>query len=243
MIDGRKVIQVTLGYAPAEMFVATRTELADKWTPGLIDEKWLTLNKYPLPSVEENEAALIEAAERFGYKTWNPGADLGAAPCVNAFFAANPQPPGTIEIGIDPDAYTGDAGFDLALCEVIAANASMPLCALGIPELSSDDPHVETIAGHRVFRHPSMMMFNIGACDLDTFPHWSQPASYWGGIEQGVYQRLQETGQQLGYLMDYREDFRFRDSHDPRYAAWKWENYYGRFPGSFAEYLEVEQST
>jgi hypothetical protein len=253
MIAGRKVIQLTLGYCAAEMFAATRAKLEGKWTPGLIDEKWLTLNKYPLPSVEENEAALLVAAEQFGYRTWNPGADLGAVGCINAFFAANPQPPGTICVGIDPDSFTEDAGFDKALCEVVIAGG-IPFCALRldtghgilIPDIfHADDPNVQEIAGHKVFVHPSIMMVNTSACIPDVlFPDglWG-PVQYWGGTESFVYERIRALGGHLGYLMDYGDKFELRDTHDPRYAAWKWEHFYGRFLGSFAEYLACESSS
>lgn len=56
-----------------------------------------------------------------------------------------------------------------------------------------------------------------------------------------MYPRMQETGKHIGYLMDYLEG-RPADivaMHDPRYSAWKWEHFYGRFTGSFAEYLQT----
>jgi hypothetical protein len=243
MIDGRKIIQITPGYCSAEMFDASRSRVI--WTPGVVDEFWLLLNKYPLPSVVENEADLMAAAEKHGYRTFDSGGDLGLQGSLNHFLEMNPQPPGTITIGFDPDAATDDIGFDKAIAEVMCADPTLPLVALGIPETSDPRCHNSTIAGHRVYVHISMMMFNICGIDLDFVAScggFSQPVTYWGGLESGFYPTMQATGKHIGYLMDYRESFVLRNSHDPRYAVWKWEHFYGRFPGSFAEYLAVEKS-
>jgi hypothetical protein len=242
MIDGRKVIQVTPGYCSAEMFDASRSRAV--WTPGLVDEFWLLLNKYPLPSVEENEARLIEVAAKHGYRTFDSGDDLGLQGSLNKFFEANPQPVGTICIGFDADSGTNDVGFDQAICDVICADPMLPFVALGIPETADPRLTVDIIGGRRVYVHRSMMMFNICGSDLDFIMEcggfW-QPVKYWGGLEGGFYPHMQETGKHIGYLMDFREG-RPEDivaMHDPRYSTYKWEHFYGRFPGSFAEYLDV----
>lgn len=224
------------------MFIATRAHLEPLLTPGLIDEKWLLLNKYPLPSVEENEAKLIEAAEYFGYQTFDSEYDRGHSASLNNFFASHPQPPGTLLLSIDPDSVTDDAGFDKALCDVIVAEAGIPICALGIPETHPNDPHVRTIAGYRVFVHPSMMMTNIGGADLDLFINgFSQPSKYWGGNESHTYGLLKARNAHLGYLMDYRESRPewLEDYRDPEYGVWKWAQYNGEFDGSFAEYCRI----
>jgi hypothetical protein len=242
MMNGRKVIVVTPGFCAASMFTATREHLQDKWTPGVVDEFWLLLNKYPLPSVEENERALIFAATRFGYKTFDSGHDRGLAGSLNNFFGTVRQPPDTILVVVDGDSLTDDAGFDRALVEVVTSGQGVPVCALGIPETPSDDPHVTDIAGHRVFVHPSMMMTNIGAASLDFYAgHFEQPSSYWGGNEEYTYGLIKASGGHLGYLMDYREARPewLEDHRDPHFTAYKWENYYHRFEGSFAEYLET----
>jgi hypothetical protein len=242
MLDGWHVIVVTPGYAPAEMFARGCELMADKWTPGLVDEKWLLLNKYPLPSVETNEAALIEAAARFGYNTFDSGADLGLAGSLEHFFKTHRQPQNTLLISVDPDSTTDDAGFDLALCQVVTAGRRVPACALGIPQV--EGMPVTMIAGHRVFVHPSMMMTNIGCVDLGWYgAEFKANGKLWGGNESKLYERLKATGTRLGYLLDYTNAPGLRRSHDIRYAIWKWEHFYGRFSGSFAEYLASPKCT
>ena len=236
MLNGHKVIVVTPCYAPAAMFAESRRLMADKWTPGLVDEFWLLLNKYPLPSVEENEAALIEAADRFGYQVFDSGADLGLAGSLDNFFALHPQPAGTLFISVDPDSTTNDVGFDKALCEVVTAGAGIPACALGIPQTT--DREATLIAGYRVYVHPSMMMTDIGCVDLDWHGgEFKANDKLWGGNETKLYDRLLATGTHLGYLLDYTNAPGLRSQHDIRYAIWKWEHFYERFSGSFAEYL------
>jgi hypothetical protein len=236
MLNGRKVIVVTPCYAPAAMFAESCRRMADKWTPGLVDEKWLLLNKYPLPSVEENEAALVAVAEQYGYRVWDSGADRGLAGSLEFFFGRNRQPRGTLLISVDPDSTTDDAGFDLALCEVVTAGRGIPACALGIPHVAGCTPTM--VAGRRVYVHPNMMMTNIGVLDMGWFGNdFRANDKLWGGNESKLYERLQATGTHLGYLLDFTNAPGLRDDHDPRYAAWKWEHFYGRFDGSFAEYL------
>ena len=235
----RKVITVTPCYAPAAMFAASRSRIP--WTDGLVAEKWVLLNKYPLPSVEANEAAVVEIAATYGYRTFDSGDDLGLHGSLNNFFAHNPQPPGTILIDVDPDSGCDTPGWDAAICEVMEADPSLAIVALGIPETASAP--WRKIGGHRVFVHPSMMMFNVCGIDLDfingTCGGFSQPVKYWGGLEGGFYEPMKATRRSLAYLMDHVNiDYSLRGTHDPRYAAWKWEHFYGRFPGSFAEYIE-----
>lgn len=241
MINGRKIISVTPGYCSAAMFEASRERAKDKWTQGVVDEFWLLLNKYPLPSVNENERALRAVAECYGYRTFDSGDDLGLHGSLNNFFLHNPQPPGTIMIGFDPDSATDDAGFDKAIAEVMCAEPGLPLVALGIPETQTDKPAI--IAGYKVLVHISMMMFNICGFDLDFVAAcggFDQPVKYWGGLEGTFYPMLKKTHKHLGYLMDYREarPVELSSLHDERYSMWKWEQFYGRFPGSFADYLE-----
>ena len=238
MIAGRKVISVTPCYAPAEMFDASRSRIT--WTPGLVDEFWVLLNKYPLPSVEANEEQLVEVAAKHGYRTFDSGADLGLHGSLNNFLAHNPQPPGTIAVGCDPDSIPDREGFDLALCEVLCADSNLPIVALGIPQTPTPNA---VIAGNKVYASPSMLMFNIAATDLDFVSRaggFRQPVTYWGGLEEMLGKQLESEGKHIGYLTDYRNDDTLRDTHDPRYATWKWEQWYGRFPGSFAEYLEAQ---
>jgi hypothetical protein len=235
MLNGRKVITVTPCYAPAAMFDASRAIIP--WS-GVVDERWVLLNKYPLPSVEENEAALAEAATRYGYQTFDSGDDLGLQGSLNNFLAHNPQPPGTILITVDPDSACVTPGWDAALAEVMCAGG-YPMVACGIPELASQQ--TIRVAGRRVFVHPSIQMFNVCAFDLAFIARcggFSQPVKYWGGLEGSLYEGLKRERTHIAYLPDFPNiDYSIRDSHDPRYAVWKWEHFYGRFDGSFADYL------
>lgn len=233
-----KCISVTPCYAPAAMFDASASMLT--WTPGVVSERWVLLNHYPLPSVDENNAAIREAARRHGYLVHDSGGDLGLHGSLNAFLAAHPQPAGTVMLYVDPDSGCDTPGWDKAIADVIAVDPRLPVVALGIPETPAPNAKV---AGHRVFIHPSMMMFNVTGFSLDFIARcggFDQQVKYWGGIEACIYDGLKREGAHIAYLTEHRNiDYAvLRDAHDPRYATWKWEHYYGRFPGSFADYLE-----
>lgn len=241
MLNGRKVILVCPGYVPAALFAETRRRIQSLETPGVIDEKWLLLLKYPLPSVEANERALITAADRYGYRTFDVPENLGEAGNVNAFLAAKPQPPGTIYIKFDGDALTADQGWDQAIAEVLDADRKIAVCSLGIPELQGI---VESqVAGHRVFYHPSMMRYDIAGTDLDFVTAaggFRTPGTLWGGLEQCIHEELKRRRRRIVYLLDKREAADvsgLEELKDEAYGDWKWANYHGRFKSGFDSYL------
>lgn len=250
MLNGRKVILVTPAYVPAALFEETRTRMVGLETPGVIDEKWLLLLKYPRPSVEENEEALIAAADRWGYRTFDVPQNLGEAANVNSFLAAHPQPPGTIYIKFDGDAWTQNPGWDRAIVETIDSDPAIAVCSLGIPELHTMNQltHPETIRtmnGHRVFYHPSMMRYDIAGTNLDfvkAMGGFRTPDTFWGGLESCVYEELIKQHRRIVYLLDYTEapTDDLAPFKDPAYSDWKWANYNGEFVGTFDEYLRRE---
>jgi len=229
------------------MFIASRERMDALWTPGLVDEKWLLLNNYPLPSVTEWQTEMVKAAERFGYKCVYPAGTepIGIQDSLNAFFAMHPQPPGTIWVNCDADSLPTTHGWDKAICEVV--DAGYPLVGLHIPE--TPDGAESLVAGHRVFVHPNIMMFNVAGYDLDfcldECGGFDQPVKYWGGFEGHFLSGLMKTDKHLAFLLDHPEvrDPALTAMHDPRYSAYKWEHFYGRFTGSFADYLRWPDMT
>lgn len=245
MLNGRKVILVCPAYVPAALFRETRLRMVELETPGVIDEKWMLLLKYPLPSVEQNQADLIAAAEEFGYRTFDIPENLGESGNVNAFLAANPQPRGTIYIKFDGDAWTPTMGWDEAIAATLCADPAIAVCSLGIPELGwieDGTPGMVWLDGRRVFYHPSMMRYDIAGTDLDFIQDtggFRTPDTFWGGLEGCVYEEMLKHHRRIVYLNDYREGPTddLAPWKDPEYGDWKWENYHHRFTGDFVEYL------
>jgi hypothetical protein len=251
MLNGRKVILVCPAYVPVKLFRETRRRMAGLDTPGIIDERWMLLLKYPLPTVESNEAGLVAAAKEFGYHTFDVPVNLGESANVNGFLAAYPQPPGTIYIKFDGDAWTQDAGWDKAIVETICDDPFVAVCSLGIPELHSlkqiRPERVQNTHGYRAFYHPSMMRYDIAGTDLDFVKQiggFRTPGTMWGGLEGCMHEELQKYGRGLVYLLDHVEGPTdgLDEWKDTAYGEWKWENYHHRFPGSFDDYLRVAKS-
>jgi len=242
MIGTHKVIQVTPAFAPAAMFDVSRARLT--FTPGVVDEKWVLLNKYPLPSVWENERDLKAAAHKWGYTPFDSGDDLGLHGSLNNFLAHHPQPHGTILIGVDSDSGTDADGWDLAIAETLAADDSLAIVSLGFAFQRAPEHEIHEIAGRRVWVHPSTDMVNITGYDLDSIlaiGGFDQPVKYWGGLESQMIGPLKRLGKSVGYLVDYLDarPAELAQMRDPRYCEWKMKAYQGQVRGGFAEYLEA----
>ncbi len=242
-----KVLLAMPAFCRAEMFVASRTYLEKIETPGLVDEKWIFLNKYPLPSVEENERKLIEAAERFGYKVFDSEYDRGLHKSFNNFLEKHPQPEGTISIGPDGDS-AGCPGYDQAIIDVMKADPEIAICALWNPggSLQNDNlkDYYKEVAGYRVCYHPGVEMFNVCGIDLDwikVMGGFNQSKKYYGFIEIDLYQKLVANKRKLAYLVDFKEAADLKEDwtqyRDPEYREWKNAHLAGD-DRSFGEWLK-----
>lgn len=242
-----KVILAMPAFCRAEMFEASRAYLKTIETPGLVDERWIFLNKYPLPSVEENEKKLIKAAKRFGYKIFDSEYDRGPHKAWNNFLEKNPQPPGAITIGPDGDS-AGCPGYDKAIIDVMRADPEIAVCALWNvgASLQNDNlkEYYKEVAGYRVCYHPGIEMFNVCGIDLDWIKEtggFNQPYAYYGCLELDMYPKFATTKRKLAYLVDFREGADLTEDWssylDPEYREWKNAHLAG-YVKSFGEWLK-----
>jgi hypothetical protein len=248
MYKSKKVLLLVAGFCKHELLRASRAFFEPLLTPGLIDEKVLLLNKYPLPSVKENEEGLIQVAKDYGYKTWDSKADLGLHMSLNYYLENNPQPPGTILMGLDADSCTdSQKGFDKALCEVLDGSngllGSVSLWNVGMDNTVRRFPiwdNEECIANHKVFVHPHVEMMNITVFDLDVITNaggFQEPYKYYGGMEMWLLSVYKPLGKKFGFLMNYKETGNmYPIVNDPEYRQWKNDHLRGD-TSSFGEWL------
>lgn len=237
-----KNILVTPCFARAELFELSARTLMDKLTPGVVDEKWVLDNHYPCG--EDNSVKIKAAAAKYGYSYFDSGADLGLQGSLNNFYKHNPQPAGTIHIGVDPDS-TSAVGFDKAIVDVMRADSNLVMCATmntGIDDAIAKGRCIvleSVIGGHSVFVHPNIEMVNVCGYNLDwinSVGGFDQPNKYYGGLEIALYRKFKR--ERLVFLLDV-PNVELVDSHlvtDPKYRQWKTEHLKG-YKGSFKEWL------
>jgi hypothetical protein len=104
----------------------------------------------------------------------------------------------------------------------------------------------EVIAGHKVWIHPSVEMWNICGWNttfLEEVGGLDQPNGFYGGLEAKLFPQWANRGLRLGYLPDVRSDHVPVDRDnlvffDPEYRSWK-TDHIGGFNGSFLEWLKI----
>ena len=243
MINGRKIIIVTPGFAPAQIFFETASRMS--FTEGVVDEKWLLLNKYPLPSVEENEKELVEIANKYGYNIFDSEDDLGEVGSTNNFLVKNPQPPGTIFIGRGPDSFCADSGWDKALGEVLTAADDIAMLGLAYINTPRRGPGTCRIAEHRVLIYGNdnkPVPFDMSAIPIDFLNQvggFEGVGKYWGGVDHVMREKWNSIGKKVGWLCDFPHtpgNF-LGPMKDPRYYTWRIASLHGSFEGNFAQWI------
>lgn len=245
--QNRKVILVVPVFANSDLFDESREFIKPYLTPGLIDECVVLGNKYPLPTVKDNDDRLKTYCIKHGYTYFDSEYDRGLHESLNNYFIKNPQPEGTIFLCFDSDSKTKDKGFDLALVKVIAHTNSKvaALWNVGMDVNSSKrwdlSKYTEVVEGLNIIRHPTVEMFNITVWDINFIMGiggFKQPFKYYGGIEVWIYQQI---GKQypIRYLKDFKEVYEpFNHSNSPLYREWK-DAHLAGCTHDFATWLKV----
>src|SRR4030042_4053004 len=180
-------------------------------------EHWILVNHYPV-NRKKNNNEIRKVAEKFKCKVFDSEYDRGLHNSVNNFYAHNPQPPGSIHIGFDPDSAIEQLshGFDKALsgtlqCGIIDHSiAFLALWGIGAEIHKKDLINKLFINDNAVIIHPTIEMFSVGAIDLDFIKligGFSQPNNYYGGAEVYFWSYMQKYNKKLAYLTEYKERY------------------------------------
>lgn len=205
-------------------------------------------NHYPVDKTY-NRAAIAMLAARYDCLLVDSGKDLGLHRGLNNALTHLPIKDGDYLVGCDPDDRP-TPGFAKALTDVLTADPSIAVacCNFGVIEWRAGQGvfagREGTVAGHRVWRHPGLEMWNVAAFRWDSVREmggFHQPNAYYGGFEGRFAEHWTRKGQHLAYLPDVRSDSPQTDRGDERffdqeYMTWKQEHLAG-FTGSFEEWL------
>lgn len=212
-------------------------------------------NHYPVDK-EENHDRLKKLCDKYEIVYVNSGKDLGLHEGVNNAIRMVGIKPEDIYIGCDPDDRPTHGSFQ-AMREVMLKDPSLPVLALNfwvLPWKQKEHGLVmedETIAGHRVWRHPGVEMWNVAAFNMriiDDMGGFRQPNAYYGGIEIALYHHWVKLKMKMGYLRDFSAeavpvDRKNPDLYDFDYGTWKIDHAQRGFKGSFEEWLKTKKDT
>lgn len=213
-------------------------------------EHVITDNHYPVDK-ENNRKEIKRLAEKFGCHYIDSGKDLGWHHGMNNAVKILGITADDLVLGCDPDDRASPGTFQ-ALKDVMDADPKVAICAVNfwvlpwkIKEhgLTMRD---EEIAGHKVWVHPSVEMWNVCAFNMRLvfeMGGFTQMSPYYGGLEVAMHRAWQRHGMKLCYLKDYSSeavklDRTDRTLFDPEYGDWKVEHAHKGYKGSFEEWLK-----
>jgi hypothetical protein len=218
-------------------------------------EHVITDNHYPV-NKEENRAEIKRLAEKFGCHYVDSGKDLGWHEGMNNAVKVLGITEDDMILGCDPD-DRASPGTIQALIDVMTEDRSKENQEIGflginfwvLPWKMRDHGLVMKeieIAGHKVWVHPSVEMWNVGAFNTKlvfSMGGFSQMSPYYGGLEVRLHNEWKKHGMKLCYLKDYTADYRPLDRNDPTlfdpdYGAWKVDAGHKGYKKSFEEWLQ-----
>ena len=204
-------------------------------------------NHYPINKAANRDRIRCLANE-YGCLYIDSGRDLGLHDGVNNAMKQLATEKDHIWIGCDPDDSL-DAKSIQAIREVMTYDRSIAVAALSFSVINErfqqGKLREETIAGHKVWAHPDVEMFNISGMDMGFLKEvggFHQHFKYYGGLEAALYPEWAKRKMRLVYLADVKSDSvhidRFdRILFDPEYRDYKTAHVNRQFDGSFEEYL------
>jgi hypothetical protein len=204
----------------------------------------LLLNHYPV-NREQNNEEIKKLAQLYDCTLVDTGGDLGLHRSLNHAVEKLGIGPMDLVIGHDPDDRCSPGALD-AIRDVMCADPLVAVCGLNFSVIQQKGPYPESaIAGHRVWVHPSVEMFNVVGWNMSLIHAaggFSQPNSHYGGIEIALYPEWVNRGMKLVYLIDHTSDYIKVDRNDSRlfdqsYHEWKVAHGFGKFKGNFDEWL------
>lgn len=207
---------------------------------------------YPV-SKDANRAEIKRLADAYGCIYIDSGKDLGLHKGLNLIVKEMGIGPDDIMVGCDPDDRP-TPGFVQAIETVMRSDPSFAVLATNFwvidwRKSQGASLQEEVIAGHAVWVHKSVEMWNICGWNMRLIHDvggFNQPNAYYGGIEAMLYPEWKARGMRLGYIRDFRSDEGERlnpaDARifDPEYRQYKTDHVAG-FPGSFSDWLKANK--
>ncbi len=249
MYKSRKIVLIVPAFCNADLFAASRDFHIDYLTNGIIDECWCLGNKYPLPTVKENDERLKNYCAIYGYNYFDSEFDRGLHDSINNFYKHHDQPPGTIHIAIDSDSRVPSKGFDLAMVKAVV-DGGLAMVALRSEPAWSNILNRYNVPSNtfwvddvEIFKHPMRISgLNVSAYDLDWIKQiggFGQEGKYYGYWEVWLQTKLFETNKHGGYIINHAETLiDYGVDNDPLYHEYKGYAIANKKGLSFGEWLD-----
>jgi hypothetical protein len=236
---------ITLGFTPNKLFRHTAERLQASLSGKHEIQKVFIAKPYPVEP-ERNLALNITHAAQRGYNRIHiREKDSGAAQDFNLALKELNVRDQDIVIVYDHDIYPIQDGWDDAAISVMQADEKVDwVCMWNCAsdnEFGARGGIPVTIAGHRCMQAigPMMAMTSvIRGSFLNYCGGLIQPCPMYGGVELYMWPKLVERGTKKVFLMDFKEDQRLKQYQDDFYQKWKGYHVTGRFPGSFAQFVD-----
>lgn len=192
--------------------------------------KTVFLCQYPLPSIEENRAKIIEAAREFGW--WhaeipNRGVMLNHNTAIHDFYH---MAPGDTYFTFDPDVRLQNKGWLSACAEALHSDPGIMFVSLARPYHDEDwcsKQHGRTIhtlpSGLRIARYKQLIAWSCGMWRGDWLAarprDLNQAGKFYGFSEHRDYERLLKAKKTWVSLVDYYDHH--LEAPDKLYTEWK----------------------
>lgn len=239
-----KVHVVTLGFAPARILRQGIERLYQTRNKDLPVTHWLVDHHYPIDR-ETNKRKYSHIAEDYDLRLITPEKNLGLHGGMNWACAQIQPADNDIILMYDPDSYPLDLGWDMAIVRAMEGG--------GFSVIGTVSPTIETelatrgftshiVDGYLEVKQPKVdCQISISGWRwgfVSQVGGFSEPNAHYGGLEADMFQKLRNVGGKMGYVSQYREDFRLHDQHDPAYFQWKRDHaILQTFPGNFSDFI------
>ena len=237
-----KVISVCCAYCKWEVFEAHWRMAHDRYTEGIIEEKWCILAHYPQ---ENNIEQIKRMCAEYKISVFDSGYNRGHVGNLNHFIAETKQPKKTLMIKIDPDLMP-PLGFDKPMVDVAEADRSLAVVSLWnstLPPIELSD-HLCVLANCAVAIYDTCKLGAIYAVDIDFIREaggFKEAYKNWGGTEGNLYKDVVRLNRKWGYIMDVKEEYppEIPLLLDMSYQMWKFYLQTQKFKESYEDYIKL----
>lgn len=210
-------------------------------------------NHYPVDK-KKNQKEIREICRLYGATYVDSKRDLGLHEGLNNAVKTLGITAEDLIIQCDPDDRPDPGGLH-ALEQVMRADPSFAVLGLSFSVIHRRKREgvsltQSTVAGHRVWTHPTVEMWNIAAYNMRFIygaGGFKELFAFYGGLESRLHPEWVRRGMRLGYLPDFSSEAvpvnKFDDRLvDPSYMQWKLDHVTGKFSGKFEDWLIVTLS-
>lgn len=212
---------------------------ASQYTHVIVDDN------YPI-NKEKNSENIRGLSREYNCIYLNSGKNLGLHHCLNWAMKEVGVKETDFYINCDADDRPQEGTFN-AMRHVMNADPTLAVLGCSFKKIQNklDCLKTETIAGHEVFIHPTVEMWNVSAINLKflaSIGGFNEPYDFYGGLESYFYSKYRYTDMRIGYLKHYTSDVPSFDLSlmDPRFIEYKnaHVSLTNPFKGSFEDYLK-----